>query len=67
MNNKPIKADRTHALLERKDIPWLFFATVFGGVIAPISLMFGLTLISGFAASLLLNLEGVKILKAKPQ
>ena len=45
--------------LERKDFPWLAGALLTGGVIGPISLMKGLTLVSGFSASLLLNLEGV--------
>jgi drug/metabolite transporter (DMT)-like permease len=44
--------------LEKRDIPWLIGAILAGGVAAPISLMFGLSLISGFSASLLLNLEG---------
>ena len=50
---------RMAAKLERKDFPWLAGAVLAGGIIGPISLMFGLTLISGFSASLLLNLEGV--------
>lgn len=54
-----VRPDREHASLERKDLPWLLAATVFGGIIAPISLMSGLRLTSGFTASLLLNLEGV--------
>lgn len=45
--------------LGKKDLPWLLGAVLFGGVIAPITLMFGLTMVSGFAASLLLNLEGI--------
>ena len=45
--------------LERADWPWLLGAIVFGGVIAPVALMFGLTRTSGSAASLLLNLETV--------
>jgi drug/metabolite transporter (DMT)-like permease len=45
--------------MERKDIPWLIGAILAGGVAAPISLMMGLNLISGFSASLLLNLEGI--------
>ena len=47
------------ASLRGKDIPWLAAATLFGGIIAPISLMFGLSRTSGFSTSLLLNLEGV--------
>lgn len=45
--------------LGRNDAPWLAGAIVAGGIVAPISLMTGLTMISGFSASLLLNLEGV--------
>ncbi len=45
--------------LRRKDLPWLAAAVLFGGIIAPISLMYGLSRTSGFATSLLLNLEGV--------
>ena len=45
--------------LERRDIPWLAGATLTGGIVAPVSLMLGLSLMSGFSTSLLLNLEGV--------
>jgi drug/metabolite transporter (DMT)-like permease len=45
--------------LEKKDIPWLVGAIIAGGIAAPIALMTGLTLVSGFTTSLLLNLEGV--------
>jgi drug/metabolite transporter (DMT)-like permease len=47
------------APLERKDFPWLAGAVLTGGVLAPIMLMTGLSLVSGFSASLLSNLEGV--------
>lgn len=49
------------ANLKKEDLPWLLGATLSGGIIAPICLMFGLRLISGFSASLLLNLEGITI------
>jgi drug/metabolite transporter (DMT)-like permease len=39
--------------------PWLIGAIAFGGVLGPVSLMFGLTLTSATTASLLLNLEAV--------
>lgn len=39
--------------------PWLLGAIFFGGVVAPLALMFGLTRTSGATASLLLNLEAV--------
>ncbi|MEW6687283.1 MAG: EamA family transporter [Candidatus Edwardsbacteria bacterium] len=51
--------DKKTAPLERTDIPWLISAIITGGIIGPISMMTGLTLISGFSASLLLNLEGL--------
>jgi drug/metabolite transporter (DMT)-like permease len=53
---------RTHRRYERiarKDVKWLAGSIVSGGVVAPILMVTGLTLISGFTASLLLNLEGV--------
>jgi len=54
------RGDRTRsASLGRKDAPWLTGATISGGIVAPICLMTGLTLTTGFAASLLLNLEGL--------
>ncbi len=45
--------------LEIKDIPWLSGAILFGGILGPICLMMGLRVVSGFSASLLLNLEGL--------
>jgi drug/metabolite transporter (DMT)-like permease len=48
-----------YANLKKGDFPWLFGAVLSGGIIAPISLMFGLSQISGFTTSLLLNLEGI--------
>ncbi|HEX7937425.1 MAG TPA: EamA family transporter [Gemmatimonadaceae bacterium] len=45
--------------LTRKDAPWLAGAILFGGVIAPVLLMIGLSRTPASAASLLLNLEGV--------
>jgi len=50
---------RRAAPLEGKDLPWLAGAVLTGGVVGPISMMIGLTLVSGFSASLLLNLEGL--------
>ena len=47
------------ANLKKGDFPWLFGAVLSGGIIAPICLMFGLSQISGFTTSLLLNLEGI--------
>lgn len=39
--------------------PWLIGAILFGGILGPIALMFGLLLTSAATASLLLNLEAV--------
>jgi drug/metabolite transporter (DMT)-like permease len=45
--------------LGRRDLPWLAGAILAGGILAPILLMLGLSRISGFAGSLLLNFEAV--------
>lgn len=42
-----------------RDVPWLVGAIAFGGVLAPLLLMVGLTRAPASGASLLLNLEGV--------
>ncbi len=47
------------AALTRRDWPWLAAAILFGGVIAPVLLMIGLSRTPAGAASLLLNLESV--------
>lgn len=47
------------APLVRKDLPWLATVVVFGGVIGPLLLMFGLSLTTASTGSLLLNLEGL--------
>lgn len=59
INKKSTSVDAKATRLEKKDWPWLLGATVAGGIIAPISMMLGLNLISGFSASLLLNMEGL--------
>ena len=58
-NKKSTSAEAKATRLEKKDWPWLLGATAAGGIIAPISMMLGLNLISGFSASLLLNMEGL--------
>lgn len=45
--------------LPRNEWPWLLGAILFGGVIGPVALMFGLLSTRGTTASLLLNLEAV--------
>ena len=47
------------ASLQRRDIPWLAGAVLFGGVLGPVLLMVGLASTPASAASLLLNLESV--------
>jgi drug/metabolite transporter (DMT)-like permease len=47
------------ARLEKKDLPWLAGSIIAGGLIGPVCLMAGLSRISGFSASLLLNFEGL--------
>lgn len=48
-----------HSGLTSGEWPWLLGAILFGGVLGPVALMFGLALVSGSTASLLLNLESV--------
>ncbi len=45
--------------LSPNEWPWLLGAIVFGGVLGPVALMWGLTQTSGSVASLLLNFESV--------
>lgn len=45
--------------LPRGEWPWLLGAIVFGGMLGPVALMFGLSRTTGATASLLLNLESV--------
>ncbi len=45
--------------LQRRDLPWLGGAVLFGGVLGPVLLMFGLSSTPASTASLLLNLESV--------
>lgn len=45
--------------LTRSDLPWLAGTVIFGGVLGPVLLLFGLNLTDAASASLLLNLESV--------
>jgi drug/metabolite transporter (DMT)-like permease len=47
------------APLRRPDMPWLGAVILFGGVLGPLLLMFGLARTDAAAVSLLLNLEGL--------
>jgi drug/metabolite transporter (DMT)-like permease len=53
------KKSQIEAPLTVSDIPWLTGAVMFGGVIAPIILMFSLRVTPASTSSLLLNFEGV--------
>ena len=53
------KGTTPDAPLTRRDVPWLSGAIVFGGVLAPLALMAGLTRTPASASALMLNLEGV--------
>lgn len=48
---------RKESPLSRQDLPWLVAAVAFGGMIAPVLLLFGLAITPSSTASLLLNLE----------
>ncbi len=45
--------------LVRADLPWLAGTVLFGGILGPVFLLFGLALTDAASASLLLNLEAV--------
>ena len=47
------------AQLIRTDLPWLAGTVIFGGLLGPLLLLFGLNLTDAASASLLLNLEAV--------
>lgn len=47
------------APLRRADLPWLAAVVLFGGMVGPVLLMFGLSMTSAASGSLLLNLEGL--------
>lgn len=53
--NDPVK----EAKIGRADLPWLVAATFFGGITAPIVLLFSLKHTPAATASLILNFEGV--------
>jgi drug/metabolite transporter (DMT)-like permease len=61
----PVEARRAgpgehrEARLEKRDLPWLAGSIIAGGIIGPVCLMAGLSRISGFSASLLLNFEAL--------
>lgn len=54
-----LPASRAEARLTQRDLPWLAAIVLFGGVLGPLLLMWGLARTASSASSLLLNLEGV--------
>lgn len=56
---KVIRDKNFHSGLSRSEWGWLLGAIIFGGILAPILLMIGLTQTSAATTSLLLNLEAV--------
>ena len=52
-------SSQNEAHLSKADLPWLTLAIVTGGVIGPFLLMYGLSLTTASAGSLLLNLESL--------
>lgn len=54
-----IGLDSPEAPLRQADIPWLAAVVVFGGMLGPVLLMFGLSMTSAASGSLLLNIEGL--------
>lgn len=56
---KAVWAAAREAPLRRADVPWLALAVGAGGIVAPVLLMFGLTLTPASSGALLLNLEGL--------
>jgi len=50
---------RSEAPLRARDLPWLAAIVIFGGILGPALLMWGLTVIPASAGALLLNTEGL--------
>jgi drug/metabolite transporter (DMT)-like permease len=56
---RSLRISSAEAPLRRADIAWLCVVILFGGVVGPVLLMFGLALTAASSAALLLNLEGL--------
>src|SRR5687767_5518438 len=54
-----IALEPPEAPLRRADAPWLAAVILFGGILGPVLLMFGLSMTSAASGSLLLNLEAL--------
>jgi drug/metabolite transporter (DMT)-like permease len=56
---KGLRQETAEAALRAADYPWLAAVVIFGGMVGPLLLMFGLSRTTAGQASLLLNLEGL--------
>ena len=54
-----LRVGRSEAPLRAPDLPWLSAIVLFGGILGPALLMWGLTLTSASTGALLLNTEGL--------
>jgi drug/metabolite transporter (DMT)-like permease len=59
VSRNALRMPAVEARLKRPDVPWLAAVILFGGVLGPLLLMFGLARTDAATASLLLNLEGL--------
>ncbi len=57
--NRARGAEAREAALQNADLPWLAAAVAMGGIVGPVLLMFGLSLVTASGGALLLNLEGL--------
>ena len=53
------RASAENLRIPSREVPWLLAAILFGGILGPVLLMWGLTQTDAASASLLLNVEGV--------
>jgi len=54
-----LRVGRSEAPLRARDLPWLSAIVLFGGILGPALLMWGLTLTPASTGALLLNTEGL--------
>jgi drug/metabolite transporter (DMT)-like permease len=59
LSRSVLRLPAVEAPLRRPDVPWLIAVILFGGIVGPLLLMFGLARTDAAATSLLLNLEGL--------
>jgi drug/metabolite transporter (DMT)-like permease len=59
LSRRVLRLPTVEAPLRRPNMPWLIAVILFGGILGPLLLMFGLARADAAATSLLLNLEGL--------